>query len=90
MDEWRMKEWKSKRIEWELKGIKEWKSGRAKEWNNWRIKTWKNERMKKLQNDRMKEWKKRMKQLTLWLPWVTKREFLISLFIQYHADKWWE
>ena len=58
MDEWRMKEWKSKRIEWELKGIKEWKSGRAKEWNNWRIKTWKNERMKKItewQNEGMKE-----------------------------------
>ena len=27
---------------------------------------------------------------TLQLPWVTKTEFLLTISIQYHADKWWE
>ena len=28
--------------------------------------------------------------LTLQLPWVTKMEFLITMLIQYKADKWQE
>ena len=28
--------------------------------------------------------------LTLSLPWVTKTEFLLTISIQYQADKWWE
>ena len=28
--------------------------------------------------------------LTLKLPWVTKREFLLTISIQYHVDKRWE
>ena len=28
--------------------------------------------------------------LTLQLPWVIKTEFLFTISIQYHADKWWE
>ena len=28
--------------------------------------------------------------LTLQLPWMTKMEFLITMLIQYKADKWWE
>ena len=26
----------------------------------------------------------------LYLPWVTKREFLLTISIQYQAQKWWE
>ena len=28
--------------------------------------------------------------LTLYLPWGTKREFLLTISLQYQADKWWE
>ena len=31
-----------------------------------------------------------MVELTLQLPWVTKSEFLLTISIQYQADKWWE
>ena len=28
--------------------------------------------------------------LTFLLPWVTKTEFLITISVPYHVDKWWE
>ena len=28
--------------------------------------------------------------LTFKLPWVTKREFLLTISIEYQANKWWE
>ena len=28
--------------------------------------------------------------LILYLPWVTKREFLLTISIQHQPDKWWE
>ena len=28
--------------------------------------------------------------LTIELPWVTKKEFLLTISIQHQADKWWE
>ena len=28
--------------------------------------------------------------LTLYLPWLTKRDFILTISIQYQADKWWE
>ena len=28
--------------------------------------------------------------LTIKLPWMTKTEFLLTISIQYHPEKWWE
>ena len=28
--------------------------------------------------------------LTLQLPWVTKRELLLTISVQYQVEKWWE